>query len=169
MSKAQTLSRTQTSVFDFEVEDIKGNKFSFSQFEGKKIMIVNTASKCGLTSQYKLLEELYQQYKDSNFMIIGFPSNNFLMQERGSNDQIAAFCQKNYGVSFPMMSKISVRGFNQHPLYKFLTTKKLNGSMNSRVKWNFQKYLINEDGIVDKVISPQTKPNHHSVINWIED
>ncbi len=160
--------RSTSTIHDFEVEDINGNGFSFNQLRGKKVMIVNTASRCGLTSQYAILEDIYTRYKDSNFTIIGFPSNNFLMQEPGSNEKIAAFCQKNYGVSFPMMAKISVRGRKQHPLYKYLTSKNLNGVLNSRMKWNFQKFLINEDGILDKVISPRVKPNHRSVIDWIE-
>jgi glutathione peroxidase len=167
-TKVQNSKQVKSSIYDFEIEDINGKLFSFEACKGKKLMIVNTASRCGLTPQYALLEDLYEKYKSSNFMIVGFPSNNFLMQEPGSNEKIAAFCQKNYGVSFPMMSKISVRGRQQHPLYKFLTSKKLNGVISSRVKWNFQKYLINEEGILEKVISPQTKPNHRKIIDWIE-
>ena len=111
------------SIHDFSVTDIYGKNFDFNNMKGKKIMVVNTASKCGLTPQYKALEKLYKEYKDKNFIVVGFPSNNFLWQEPGTNDQIAEFCKENYGVSFPMMSKISVKGSSMHPLYKFLTKK----------------------------------------------
>ena len=130
-------------------------------------MIVNTASKCGLTPQYKGLESLYSKYKDENFIIIGFPANNFLWQEPGSNEKIATFCEENYGVTFPMMSKISVRGSSMHPIYKFLTDNTRNGVISSSVSWNFQKYLINEDGTIHKVISPRTKPEDQKIIDWI--
>ncbi len=130
-------------------------------------MVVNTASKCGLTPQYEQLEELYDQYKDSNFVIVGFPANNFMSQEPGTNEEIAEFCQKNYGVSFPMMSKISVKGDDMHEVYKFLTQKSNNGLEDSEVKWNFQKYLLNEEGKLEKVIGPRTLPNDPEVIKWI--
>jgi len=151
----------------FEVEDITGKAFPLSNLQGKKVMIVNTASKCGLTPQYKELEALYQQYKDKDFVIIGFPANNFLKQEPGTNEEIASFCQLNYGVSFPMMSKISVKGKDMHPLYQFLTQKSKNGVADSKVSWNFQKYLIGKDGHLEKVIDPKTLPNDLEVIQWI--
>jgi len=157
----------EKSVYDFTVKDIYGEDFNFNTLEGKKIMIVNTASKCGLTSQYKGLERLYKKFKDQNFIIIGFPANNFLWQEPGSNEKIANFCKENYGVSFPMMSKISVKGSSIHPIYKFLTDKSINGVLSSSVSWNFQKYLINEDGSVHKVISPRTNPEDQKIIDWI--
>jgi glutathione peroxidase len=158
----------EKSVFDFTVKDIYGEDFNFNALEGKKIMIVNTASKCGLTSQYKGLERLYKKFKDQNFIIVGFPANNFLWQEPGSNEEIAKFCLKNYGVTFPMMEKISVKGSDMHPLYKFLTNKQKNGYKDSSVKWNFQKYLIDENGYLEKIISPRTKPDDPSVIEWIK-
>tara|TARA_X000000368_G_scaffold258261_1_gene204113 strand:+ start:766 stop:1251 length:486 start_codon:yes stop_codon:yes gene_type:complete len=157
----------EESLYDFTVKDIYGEDFEFSDLKGKKIMIVNTASKCGLTPQYKGLENLYSKYKNDNFIIIGFPANNFLWQEPGSNEKIATFCEENYGVSFPMMSKISVRGSSMHPIYKFLTDKSKNGVISSSVSWNFQKYLINEDGTIHKVISPRTKPEDQKIIDWI--
>ena len=157
----------EESLYDFTVKDIYGDDFEFSDLKGKKIMIVNTASKCGLTPQYKGLENLYSKYKNDNFIIIGFPANNFLWQEPGSNEKIATFCEENYGVSFPMMSKISVRGSSMHPIYKFLTDKSKNGVISSSVSWNFQKYLINEDGTIHKVISPRTKPEDQKIIDWI--
>lgn len=157
----------EESLYDFTVKDIYGEDFDFSDLKGKKIMIVNTASKCGLTTQYKGLENLYSKYKNDNFIIIGFPANNFLWQEPGSNEKIATFCEENYGVTFPMMSKISVRGSSMHPVYKFLTDKTRNGVISSSVSWNFQKYLINEDGTIHKVISPRTKPDDQKIIDWI--
>jgi glutathione peroxidase len=147
--------------------DIEGNEFDFSSLKGKKIMIVNTASECGLTPQYKQLESLYEMYKDSNFVIVGFPANNFGAQEPGTDAEIVEFCQKNYGVTFPMMSKISVKGDDMHPIYKFLTSKDENGVQNSTVKWNFQKYLLDEDGKLVKVIPPGTLPDDVEIINWI--
>jgi glutathione peroxidase len=155
------------SVHQFKVEDIDGTPFDLSSLKGKKVMIVNTASKCGLTPQYEQLEAVYQAYKDSNFTIIGFPANNFMGQEPGSNEEIAEFCQKNYGVSFPMMSKISVKGKDKHELYQFLTEKDLNGLEDNEVKWNFQKYLIDEEGKLVKVIGPTTLPNDQEIIDWI--
>lgn len=169
--QSQLLGTDQTSVtsiYDFEVNDIYGKPFSLDKLKGKKLMIVNTASKCGLTAQYELLQDLYETYKDSGFEIVGFPANNFLRQEPGSDEKIASFCQKNYGVTFPMMSKISVKGKKQHALYKYLTRKEMNGVMDSKVKWNFQKYLIDESGTLVKVISPRTKPNDQEIIDWIE-
>ena len=155
------------SVHQFKVEDIDGNVFDLSTLQGKKVMIVNTASKCGLTPQYEQLEAVYQTYKDSNFTIIGFPANNFMGQEPGSNEEIAAFCLNNYGVSFPMMSKISVKGKDMHELYQFLTEADLNGLEDNEVKWNFQKYLIDEDGKLVKVIKPTTLPDDQEIIDWI--
>lgn len=168
-----TISYAQTtamgnSIHAFTVDDINGNSFELSSLRGKKVMIVNTASKCGLTPQYEKLEALYQQYKDQNFVIIGFPANNFMWQEPGGNDEIKAFCQKNYGVSFPMMAKISVKGRKQHPLYAFLTDKNKNGVKDSSVKWNFQKYLIDENGVLVDVIAPRTQPDDIKILTWIK-
>ena len=130
-------------------------------------MIVNTASKCGLTPQYEDLEKLYKEYKSKDFVIVGFPANDFMKQEPGSNEEIAEFCQKNYGVSFLMMGKITVKGKEMAPIYEFLTTKNLNGLQDSKVKWNFQKYLIGKDGKLEKVIDPGTKPYDPEIVNWI--
>ena len=160
-------SSTTESIHQFVVTDIEGNKFDFSTLKGKKIMVVNTASRCGLTPQYEKLEELYTKYKSKNFVIVGFPANDFLMQEPGSNEDIAKFCKKNYGVSFPMMSKISVNGKKIHPVYKFLTKKSLNGLKDNKVEWNFQKYLLDEKGHLVRVISPSTAPDDASIVEWI--
>ena len=157
------------SIHQFKVADIYGNIFDFSQLKGKKVMIVNTASKCGLTYQYEALQKLYSQYKDLNFVIVGFPSNDFLWQEPGSNDEIIEFCEQNYGVTFPMMSKITVKGTKKHPIYQFLTQKSKNNYKDSRVTWNFQKYLVNEQGRVEKIISPRTRPDSEEIVSWITD
>ena len=157
------------SIHQFKVADIYGNIFDFSQLKGKKVMIVNTASKCGLTYQYEALQKLYSQFKDLNFVIVGFPSNDFLWQEPGSNDEIIDFCEQNYGVTFPMMSKITVKGTKKHPIYQFLTQKSKNNYRDSRVTWNFQKYLINQEGQVEKIISPRTRPDSQEIVSWITD
>ncbi len=154
--------------YDFTVKDIDGNDFSLSRLKGKKVMVVNVASKCGFTPQYEQLEAIYKKYQAADFVIIGFPANDFKEQEPGTNREIKEFCTLNYGVTFPMMQKIHVKGDNIHPLYQWLTTKELNGVEDSKVKWNFQKYLINRKGELEKVISPWTKPDSKKVINWIE-
>ena len=164
---SQTNNQVPKSIHNFNVQDIYGNDFDFKSLKGKKVMVVNTASKCGLTNQYTNLEKLYKQFKNKNFIIIGFPANNFLWQEPGSNEKIANFCKENYGVSFPMMSKISVKGSAIHPIYKFLTKKSENGVLDSSVSWNFQKYLIDENGYIVRVVSPRTKPDDQSIIDWI--
>lgn len=158
----------QKSVHEFTVENIFGEEISLSEFKGKKIMIVNVASKCGLTPQYELLQDLYENYSEKNFVIIGFPANNFLNQEPGTNDEIVEFCQANYGVTFPMMSKISVKGDDIHPLYQWLTDKKKNGVWSGEVQWNFHKFLIDEEGNFIKSISPRTSPMDEEIIQWIE-
>jgi glutathione peroxidase len=155
------------TIYQFKVKDLYGKEFDFTSLKGKKILIVNTASECGLTPQYKDLEAIYEKYKNKNFIIIGFPANNFGSQEPGSNEQIAKFCQLNYGVTFPMMSKISVKGNDKHPVYQFLTQKSKNGLQDSEVEWNFQKYLINEEGELVKVLSPRVLPTDAAIVGWI--
>lgn len=157
------------TIYQFKVQDLEGNEFDFSSLKGKKILIVNTASKCGLTPQYKDLQAIYDKYKDKNFVVVGFPANNFASQEPGTNEEIASFCERNYGVTFPMMEKISVKGADMHPVYQFLTQKSKNGLQDSNVKWNFQKYLINENGELEKVIAPKTLPTDKEIIAWIEN
>ena len=148
----------QTSGFyDFKVRTLEGKEFDFSSLKGKKVIVVNTASKCGFTHQYKDLEEVYQKYQGT-LVIIGFPANNFLNQEPGSASEIRKFCTENYGVTFPMMEKISVKGKDMSPLYKWLTSKEKNGVMDSEVKWNFQKYLIDENGRLVDVVYSKDKP-----------
>ena len=164
--ESQTPVQTQT-IYQFKVTDLYGKEFDFSTLKGKKLLIVNTASECGLTPQYKDLEAIYRKYKDKNFVIIGFPANNFGSQEPGSNEQIAKFCQMNYGVTFPMMSKISVKGKDIHEVYQFLTQKYKNGLQDSQVEWNFQKYIINEEGELIKVLSPSVLPTDTEIVGWI--
>ncbi|HRG38411.1 MAG TPA: glutathione peroxidase [Bacteroidia bacterium] len=159
-------SRAQ-SFYDLKTNTIDGKEFSFSSLKGKKVMIVNTASKCGFTPQYEDLEKVYKAYKDKNFVIIGFPANNFNKQEPGTNADIKEFCTKNYGVSFPMMEKISVKGEDMDPVYHWLTEKKLNGKIDSSVKWNFQKYLIDENGNLVDVAYSIEKPSDEKIVNWI--
>ena len=165
---ATTTPMAKETIYQFKVEDLSGDTFDFSTLKGKKILVVNTASECGLTPQYEQLQAIYEKYKDKNFVIVGFPANNFGAQEPGTNQQIATFCQQNYGVSFPMMAKISVKGGDMHPMYQFLTQKTKNGLQDSEVQWNFQKYLINENGELAKVVSPRTLPTDAEIVNWIE-
>jgi glutathione peroxidase len=159
--------QTAKSFYDFKVQTIDGADFNFSSLKGKKVMIINTASKCGNTPQYAELEKLYQQYGGDKFVIIGFPANNFGAQEPGTYTEIKEFCTKNYGVTFPMMSKISVKGSDMHELYKWLTSKSRNGLQDSEVKWNFQKYLVNETGKLVKVVDPRTQPMDPVILDWL--
>lgn len=146
------------SFYDFVVTDIEGNEFAFSQLKGKRVLIVNTASKCGYTPQYEDLQALYAKYGGEKFTIIGFPCNQFMGQEPGSNEEIAEFCQKNYGVSFPMMDKIDVKGDEQAPIYSWLCDKELNGVDDAKVSWNFNKFLIDENGNWVAHYGSKTKP-----------
>lgn len=159
----------QNSFYDFKVTDIEGNAYDLSQLKGKKVLVVNTASKCGNTPQYEQLQEIYEKFGDSKFTVIGFPANNFANQEPGTNEEIEEFCQKNYGVTFPIMSKISVKGDDMAPIYKWLTQKERNGKIDSEVTWNFQKYLIDENGNLVDVIEPRTKPDDEKILSWIQE
>jgi glutathione peroxidase len=162
-----SISMNAQSFYDLKSKTIDGKDFSFSELKGKKVLIVNTASKCGYTPQYEDLEKLYKAYKDKNFVIIGFPANNFGHQEPGSNADIKEFCSKNYGVSFQMMEKISVKGDDMDPIYHWLTEQSKNGKMDSSVKWNFQKYMIDEKGNLVDVAYSNEKPDSEKIVNWI--
>jgi glutathione peroxidase len=155
-----------SGFYDFKVKTLEGKDFDFSTLKGKKVMIVNVASKCGNTPQYEALEDLYEK-NDGKLVIIGFPANNFLNQEPGSAAEIRKFCTEEYAITFPLMEKISVKGDDMHPLYKWLTTKSLNGVSDSNVTWNFQKYLIDENGKLVDVIAPREKPTSEKVLAWI--
>lgn len=159
--------KSPKSIHSYVVKDINGNNFKFSELKGKKILIVNTASKCGFTPQFEALQEIYEKYKDQNFVIVGFPSNDFMNQDPGTNEEIYNFCTKNYGVTFPMMSKVVVTGKKKNPIYKFLTDEKLNGVISTSVQWNFQKYLIDENGYLVKMLGPRVKPDDPQIIEWI--
>ena len=161
-----SLTFSQKSFYDFKVKDINGKEFNLASLKGKKVLVVNTASKCGNTPQYKDLEALYLKYKDE-MVIIGFPANNFGSQEPGTATEIRKFCTDNYGVTFPMMEKISVKGEDMAPIYKWLTSKKENGVMDSEVKWNFQKYLIGENGKLIEVLDPKELPTSDKVMTWL--
>ncbi len=138
------------------------------RFKGKKVIVVNTASECGFTGQYAPLQELYDTYKDKGLVVIGFPSNDFGGQEPGSEEEIATFCQKNYGVTFPMMAKVSIKGDDMHPVYFWLTNKEQNGVMDARVEWNFNKFLIDEEGRLVKHLPSKVEPLDDEIINWVE-
>ena len=155
------------TLYDFHAKTIDGKDFNFSSLRGKKVLIVNTASKCGYTPQYKQLEEVFKNYGGKGFTIIGFPANNFGSQEPGNNASISEFCTKNYGVTFQMMEKISVKGSDIDPLYKWLTSKEENGKLDAPVKWNFQKFLIDENGKVADVAMSDELPDSDRIIKWI--
>jgi len=166
--KTQPTAMKKEAIYQFKMTDLYGNNFDFSSLKGKKVMVVNTASKCGFTPQYKDLEKLYNTYKDKGFVIVGFPANNFGKQEPGTDTEIAEFCEQNFGVSFPMMTKTSVKGVDMNPVYKFLTEKSKNGFEDSDVAWNFQKYLIDEQGHVAKMYRSKVLPTDKEIVAWIE-
>ncbi|GAA0312020.1 glutathione peroxidase [Psychrobacter aestuarii] len=145
------------NIYQFEAERLDGSMQSFADYKGKVLLIVNTASKCGLTPQYEGLEQLYQTYKDQGLVIIGFPCNQFGHQEPGDASEIGQFCQKNYGVSFPMMAKVDVNGSDAHPIYKWMKEQK-GGVLLDAIKWNFSKFLINREGQVVERYAPTTEP-----------
>jgi len=161
-------SLVEKRIYDFSVKDLQGNTFDFSTLKGKKILIVNTASRCGYTHQYEGLEKLYKTYKDKGLVVVGFPCNQFGRQEPGTNQEIATFCQSKYGVTFPMMEKVKVKGKGQHPIYQFLTHKAHNGVLDAKVSWNFNKFLIDSNGHLVKHLSSRVKPMSEEIINWVE-
>lgn len=146
------------TIYDYTVKTMQGDNKSLADYQGQVVLIVNTASKCGFTPQFSGLQELYEQYKEQDFVVLGFPCNQFNKQDPGSNEEIAEFCQLNYGVSFPMFAKLEVKGENKHPLFTYLT-KETKGLLSSEIKWNFTKFLIDRNGHVIERFAPQTKPN----------
>ena len=166
-NNSEPMNGTRKSLHEYVVEDINGESFDLSNLKGKKVMVVNTASKCGLTPQYEELEALYKKYGSEKFTIIAFPSNDFMGQEPGTDQDILTFCKKNYVVTFPIMSKVKVKGRSKCEVYQFLTSQSLNGLEDSDVKWNFQKYLIDEEGFLEKVISPRVSPFDPEIIAWL--
>ncbi len=156
-----------TSIYNFKVPGLDGGKeIDFSKFKGKKIMIVNTASKCGNTPQYAELEKLYEQYKDK-LVIVGFPANNFGGQEPGTGSEIKEFCTKNYGVTFPMADKVSVKGDDMAPIFKYLVDEAKKKGMDDPIKWNFTKFLLDEKGNLITVINNRTKPMSEEVLKYL--
>ena len=145
------------SIYDFKVEGLEGGTIDFSKYKGKKILVVNTASKCGYTPQYEGLEKLYEKYKDK-LVIIGFPANNFGGQEPGTNSEIKEFCKKNYGVTFPMAAKVSVKGDDTAPIFKWLCNKSENGVLDAEIKWNFGKFLLDENGNLISYFPSKVEP-----------
>ena len=162
------MQNTEKTIYGFTLNDIDGKPVKLSDYSGKIVIIVNVASKCGLTPQYRGLQEFYEQNKDKGVEILGFPANNFMGQEPGSDSEIKNFCSKNYGVTFPVFSKISVKGKDMSPLYKFLTSKDENGVLESSVKWNFQKYLIDRQGRLVTFFDPQTSIDDPKVTEAIK-
>ena len=156
------------TIYDFKMKNIDGKEVSLSEYKGKVVLIVNVASHCGHTPQYKDLEALYEKYKDKGLVILGFPANNFMGQEPGSDETIKTFCTSKYNVSFPMFSKISVKGSDMHPLYKYLTSKSENGTFDAPVQWNFQKFLIGKDGKLLSSVDPGKSVNDAEVMKSIE-
>lgn len=157
---------TAASIYDFKVDGLEGGSIDLSQFKGKKIMIVNTASKCGNTPQYAQLEQLYEKYKDK-LVIIGFPANNFGQQEPGTNNEIKEFCTKNYGVTFPMAAKVSVKGDDIAPIFKYLTDEAKKLGFDDPIKWNFTKFLLDENGKLITVIHNKTNPMSDDVLKYL--
>jgi glutathione peroxidase len=156
------------SVYDFTLNDIDRKQVSLSQYRGKVVLIVNVASRCGFTPQYTGLQNLYSKYQDRGFVILGFPANNFLAQEPGSEEEIKTFCSTKYNVTFPMFSKISVKGDDIHPLYKFLTSKETNPDFGGDIKWNFSKFLVDRSGKIIARFEPAVKPESEPVVQAIE-
>ena len=157
----------QQSFYEFTVEDIHGEEFDLAQLQGKRVLVVNTASTCALTPQYEALEKLYRSYGGEKFTILAFPSNDFGQQEQGRNSEIARFCSDTYGITFPLMAKIQVKGEGMHPLYQWLTKASENGVEESRVSWNFQKYMIDEGGTLVGHVPPWKKPGSREIVRWI--
>jgi len=162
------LAQDATSFYDYKMTDINGNTFDMSELKGKKVLLVNTATQCGFTPQFSDMEKLYKEYKDKNFVVVAIPSNDFGDKEPGSNEEIKNYVDKNYGVTFPIMAKTSVKGDSENPIYKWLTNKDLNGVMDTKVAWNYQKYMIDENGKLIGIIEPKESPSSDKVIEWLK-
>lgn len=159
----------EKSMYEFSMKNIDGQDVKLNAYKGKVVMIVNTASRCGLTPQYEGLQALYDKYKDKGFVILGFPANNFMGQEPGTEKEIKEFCTLKYNVTFPMFSKISVKGADQHPLYSFLTHKESNPGFDGDITWNFEKFLADKHGKIIARFTPKTKPDDPAIVKAIED
>lgn len=159
---------TVNSIYQITTKTISGEEQSLSDYKGKVLLIVNTASKCGFTGQYDGLQKLYEKYEPQGLVVLGFPSNDFLRQEPGSNEEIQSFCRLNYGVTFPMFDKVSVKGKEQHPLYSFLTSKQTNPEFSGKISWNFNKFLIGRDGKIVNRFGSRVEPESKEMTEAIE-
>ena len=168
MTTIQAEEQDMNSIYDFKMVNIQGDTLKLSEYAGKVLLIVNTASKCGFTYQYEGLEKLYETYQDQGLVILGFPANNFLKQEPGTDKEIASFCRLNYGVTFPMFSKISVKGKTMHPLYQYLTSKETNPEFSGKISWNFNKFLISKEGKIINRFGSKDKPESEKIIQAIK-
>lgn len=166
-SQQKTNELMGKTIYDYKVESLDGKEINFADFKGKKILIVNTASECGFTPQYADLQKVADEYKDK-LVVVGFPANNFGGQEPGSNAEIGAFCQKNFGVTFPMAAKVSVKGEDIAPIFKYLTEKELNGVKNASIMWNFTKFLIDENGKLIDSFASTTKPTSEAITKHLK-
>ena len=158
----------KASVYSFTMKDIDGNDVSLGKYRGQVLLLVNVASKCGFTPQYEGLQKLYMKYKDQGLVVLGFPANNFMGQEPGTNEEIKSFCSLKYNVTFPMFAKISVKGGDIHPLYKYLTEKETNPELGGDIKWNFSKFLVNRKGEISARFEPMVKPESEQMVQAIE-
>ena len=166
LSVAAFSAQSQVSLHDFKTTDIWGDEFDFADLKGKKVLIVNTASECGYTGQFEALQRLYERFGGDNFVILGFPSNSF-DQELATDAEIAKFCTSNYGVRFPMMTETNVRGENIHPIFEWLTNKSLNGVMDIEIVWNFQKFMVDENGRLVDFAEPAVNPLSDKIVDWL--
>jgi glutathione peroxidase len=162
-------SAQHKTLYDFSATTIEGETFDFSTLKGKKVLVVNTASECALTPQFKKLQALYEEYGGDDFEIIGFPTNDFGSQDPGTNREISTFCEQKYGITFQMMAKISIKGDDIHPLYNWLTSSDENGTLDATVKWNFQKFMIDENGQVVDFALPLTSPTSNKIEDWLKE
>ena len=168
LAGAPALAAAESSIYSFTMDDIDGRPVALETFKGKVLLVVNTASRCGLTPQYEGLQALYEKYRDRGLVVLGFPANNFRGQEPGSNEEIKEFCSTKYGVEFPMFSKISVLGDDMHPLYKYLTGGAGSVDLAGDITWNFEKFLFDRNGRLAARFSPRTKPDSEEVVKAIE-
>jgi glutathione peroxidase len=165
---ATVSAQKSNSIYDYKLTDINGKVFDMNDLKGKKVLLVNTASKCGLSPQDKDMVKLYNDYKDKNFVIVAIPSNDFGNKEPGSNEEIKGYV-KEHDITFPVMAKTSVTGENEEPLYEWLTKKELNGVMDTKVAWNYQKYMINENGKLIGIVDSKESPTSEKVISWLKE
>lgn len=165
---AAATGEKMNSIYDFTLKDIDHKEVNLAQYRGKVVLVVNVASRCGFTPQYEGLQKVYAKYKDRGFVILGFPANNFMAQEPGTDEEIKTFCSAKYNVSFPIFSKISVKGDDIHPLYKFLTSKETNPDFGGDIKWNFSKFLLDKNGKIVARFEPAVKPESDPMIQAIE-